>query len=596
MTRTQPPLFRRLTRLLASAWLWGVLAALLVYAGVFNPPLLAGLGAAVAALVWLLGRAPGDVIRPGDPRSITLDAYWGQPHLVALARQWLRLLSQRRQFAAMGGRFIHGVLLVGPPGAGKTLLARAMAGEAGLPLASVEGLRFRGTVWGADELRMRRFVAQARGLAREYGACLAYIDEVETLSAGALARLLSELDHLDDPTGWERARHWLAARLGRRPPRRDWTLLFLASAHRLDLVDPALLRPGRFDTRLRVEAPDRAGRRAIVAGYLSQVRHDETVDVDAIVEDTPQATPARLAAALTRDAVRLALADGRDRVSQSDIDRALQEQVSGFARPIDELDPNQRRQIAYHEAGHAVAVHYLMPEKRIVRATIVRHSDSLGHVLPVDRVDVYAAPLRRYAAEIVVSLAGHVATKLFMGEYWSGAAGGPGSDFSQIRTRLWQLYQLGYFGPPVLGAENAGSSSIPAGAAPLLERLWKVLEEQTEALLTQHAAEVQAIAHALLEKNELRHEAVMALLGDNGWQPGDTAFPPPREPAGLPALIPVSAALAAPDVAAPPVDLAGAPPPRMLTPPRPEALTRRRVAPDAAPPPREPAPPSDPSA
>jgi hypothetical protein len=187
----------------------------------------------------------------------------------------------------------------------------------------------------------------------------------------------------------------------------------------------------------------------------------------------------------------------------------------GIEHPIEEWEEEQRLQVAYHEAGHAVVQHYLMPDQRIVRLTIVRRGGALGYMMPVDRVEVYSEPLRRMAADIMVSMAGHVATKLHMGEYWTGAS----SDFSSVRHQIWRLYSLGYFGPPVRGVENSqGGGGLPAGADPLVERFWKTLEEQTETLLVKHADEVEALAQALMAKSDLSHDEVMALLGDNGYR------------------------------------------------------------------------------
>ncbi|MCK7505784.1 MAG: hypothetical protein MZV70_18000 [Desulfobacterales bacterium] len=141
--------------------------------------------------------------------------------------------------------------------------------------------------------------------------------------------------------------------------------------------------------------------------------------------------------AITKDAVRLALFDGRDRVSQSDIELAFQEQAMGLENPVEEMEEDQRRQIAYHEAGHAIVQYYLRPDERIVRASIVRRSEALGYVLPVPNYDIYALPLRTFVADILVSMAGHVAAKLFLGEYWTGATG----DFQNV-PRPWQFGAL----------------------------------------------------------------------------------------------------------------------------------------------------------
>lgn len=518
------------------------------------------------AIFWFMSQTKMETIKPEEIKSITFRDYWGQPNLVKLVQQWITLLSDREQFMKMGGKYINGILLYGPPGTGKTMLAKAMAGEAGIPFISVEGSGFRGMFWGVDVLRMIQYVGKAKKLAREYGACIAYIDEIDAVGAsrggvmggganvmgmmggasGALTRLLYEMDGVEEKTRLDKLRERWYKIIGKEPPRRNWHVLFMGSTNRPDVLDPALLRPGRFDQKIRVDPPDKTGRREVIKGYLRKVKHDDTVNIEAIVEDTPHATPAEIAAAITKDAVRIALFNGRAKISQRDIDKALQEQDSGIPQPVEEMDPEQRRQVAYHEAGHVVALHYVIPEQRIVRVTIIRHSESSGHVTRVDRVEVYQLPIRRFAADIVVGMAGHVATKMFMGEYWTGAAGSSRSDFGLIRSRLWQLYQFGYFGPPVMGAENAGSNSIPSHATPMLERFWRIMEEQTEDLLRKHYSEVDAIAQALLVRDELSHDELMELLDDNGWQPSNTAFPR-REPqtiAPKPDLLPLPAPVA----------------------------------------------------
>ena len=526
------------------------------------------------AIFWFMARSKTEIIKPEDPKTMTFADYWGQPTLLKLVKQWISLLSDRDKFVDMGGKYINGILLYGPPGTGKTMLAKAMAGEAGIPFMSIEGSGFRGMFIGVDVLKMMAFCGKAKKLAREYGACIADIDEIDAVGqsrsgvmggqggmgmggmmgggSGALTRLLYEMDGIDEKGRFEKWKNRIYKLFGKTPPPRNWHVLYMGSTNRPDVLDAALLRPGRFDQKIEVSIPDKSGRREVIKGYLSKVRYDETVDIEATVEDTPYSTPAQIAAAITKDAVRIALFNGRNAISQRDIDQALQEQHFGIEQPIEEFDPEQRRQVAYHEAGHAVVQHYLLPEQRIVRVSIIRRGNALGYVMHVDRTETYAAPLRRYAAHIMVSMAGHVATKLHMGEYWTGAAGGPGSDFSQVRGRLWQLYQSGYFGPPVRGLESSvGAAAIPAGSDGLIERFWKTLEEQTEQLLAQHADEVDAIAQALLQKGELSNSEVLEFLGDNGYHPNQPKqlgrWAPARlaAPSRLPLPAPVLAARAA---------------------------------------------------
>jgi cell division protease FtsH len=474
-----------------------------------------------AAMFWFVGQTRVETIRPGDPKQVTFDDYKGQPNLIKMVRQWISLLSDRTKFKQMGGEFINGLLLYGEPGTGKTLLAKAMAGEAGIAFISMEGSGFRGMFWGMDTLRMISFIRRARRMAREYGACIAYIDEIDAVGmsrggvmggqggpmmggmggmmgggSGALTRLLYEMDGINEQTRWEKLRaRWYQLR-GKPAPPRNWHILFMGSTNRPDVLDPALTRPGRFDRTVVVNKPDRAGRREMVRYYLNKIKTDETVDIEAIVSDTSWATPARIMSAITKDAVRLALFDNRDKVSQPDIELAFQEQAMGLENPIEEMQDDQRNQVAYHEAGHAVVQYYLRPDERIVRVSIVRRSEALGYVLPVPNYDIYALPLRTFVADILVSMAGHVATKIFLGEYWTGATG----DFQNVRARLWQLAHYGYFGPP-LGLQQ--NMSIEQDKTEVVEKFWRKLEDQTARILTDHAPEVHAVAQALLEQNDL---------------------------------------------------------------------------------------------
>jgi cell division protease FtsH len=483
------------------------------------------------AIFWFMAQSRVEVIRPGDPKQVTFDDYKGQPNLIKMVRQWISLLSDRGKFQKMGGQFINGLLLYGEPGTGKTLLAKAMAGEAGIAFISIEGSGFRAMFWGVDVLKMIRFISRARKLAREYGACIAYIDEIDAVGmsrggvmgggqmgmmggmmggmgagSGALTRLLYEMDGINELTRWEKLRaRWNQLRKKPIPPR-DWHILFMGSTNRPDVLDPALTRPGRFDRTVVVNKPDRAGRREMVKYYLNKIKTDASVDIEAIVSDTSWATPARIMSAITKDSVRLALFDNRESVSQHDIELAFQEQAMGLENPIEEMEEDQRRQVAYHEAGHAVVQYYLRPDERIVRVSIVRRSEALGYVLPVPNYDIYALPLRTFVADILVSMAGHVATKLFLGEYWTGAT----SDFQNVRARLWQLAHYGYFGPPVDMQPTPGAA--PKEKSEIVERFWRKLEEQTEQVLVNHAPEVHAVAEALLERSDLTGKQCIQII------------------------------------------------------------------------------------
>ncbi len=491
-------------------------------------------------LFWFLSRPKVEIIRPGDDTTVTFDDYWGQPQLVKLVKQWMSLLRDRRDFEKMGGKYISGLLLYGPPGTGKTMLAKAIAGESGMAFISAAGTSFQGMFWGMDILMVLRYAKTARDLARKYGACVAYIDEIDAIGqnrggvrggAGgmggmvsgtgmglgmfALSTLLSQMDGMNNPTRTDKVMRRIWKLFGRRyNPHRNWNVMWMGSTNRPDVLDPALTRSGRLDTKIAVDPPDRASRRLIVEGYLSKIVHDESVDVESIVADTNGLTPADIAGAITKDAVRLAFFDSRKKVTQRDIDKAFLEQQMGMETPIEEMEEQQRRVLAYHEAGHVIAQYYVMPDQKIVRATIVRLSTgSQGHMMPVDTVEQHIIPAMRYAYDIIVSLAGRASEKIYTGQIFDSVGG----DYRIVQYMLMRLAHTGFFGPK-LAMEAAG---LMAGGLTAnmndktLEEYWLQMEDATEKLLRRHWKEVSAVAEELLVKNTLNGKEVVEIIEAN---------------------------------------------------------------------------------
>ncbi len=501
---------------------------------------LIGVVAQFGLIFWFLGRPKVEIIRPGDDTSVTFDDYWGQPQLVGLVKQWMSLLRDRKDFEKMGGKYISGLLLYGPPGTGKTMLAKAIAGESGMAFISALGTSFQGMFWGMDILMVLRFSAWARDLAKKYGACVAYIDEIDAIGMSrggvrggsqqggmmsgtgmglgmfALSTLLSQMDGMSGPSRGEKIRTKLWKLFGRKYEiKRNWHVMWMGSTNRPDVLDPALTRSGRLDTKIAVEPPDKASRRLIINGYMSRIQHDETVDVEAIVADTSGMTPADIAGAITKDAVRLAFFAGRNKVSQKDIDKAFMEQQTGMEMPIEEMDDGQRRVLAYHEAGHAIAQYYMMPEQKIVRATIVRLSTgSYGHVAPVDTVEQHIKPVQRDAYDVIVFLAGRASEKIYSGEIFYSVGG----DYPAVSFLLQRMARAGYFGPKLaMDLNNAaiGAPGSSGGMDKTLESYWIKMEDATEMLLRRHWKEVSAVAEELLVHGTLNGREVIDIIEAN---------------------------------------------------------------------------------
>ena len=403
-----------------------------------------------------------------------------------------------------------------------TLLAKCMAGEGGLAFIGVEGSGFRAMFFGVDVLKVIGFFQQGRKLAREYGACIAYIDELDSIGmsrggvqggqtqtaglmgmgmgSGALTRLLYELDGLGEASDFDNCQNRAREALGL--PKIDLGhLLFMGSTNRPDVLDPALTRPGRLDRHIQVDLPDKTGRRAIINGYLGTIHHKD-IDVESLVSDTAWATPAKLAAAITKDAVRLALFAGRDYVTQRDIEMGMMEMAMGLQNPIADMEPDQERQVAVHESGHALCQYYLLKGEKIVHLTITRRTNALGFMLPVSLTDQFAIPLDDLNAKIMVSLAGHVATELVFGRPWTGAGG----DLQHVRQLVYALASLGYFGSFPLEGKIEGK---------LAEKVDDFLKDSvaaTRRLLEEHRAELDALAEALIARKDMSGDEVVDIL------------------------------------------------------------------------------------
>src|SRR3990167_5305170 len=352
--------------------------------------------------------------------------------------------------------------------------------------------------------------------------CIGYIDELDAIGAsrggvqgggqvmgmmggmggmgasGALTRLLYEMDGLGEVSDWENCQNTTRKWFGL-PEIPRGTVLIMGSTNRRDVLDPALMRPGRFDQIVQVDPPDKKGREAVIRGYLNAVKHDDTIDVEVLVSSTSWATPAKIASAITKTAVRYAIFDKRDSISQKDIEKALIEQAVGIAQPVADMDEKQLEQIAYHESGHAIAEYHLCPHRKIAYLTITRRSEALGFMLPVSKTDIYSMPLEDITGDIQVSLAGHVATEICLCRAWTGAS----SDFEHVRARVRYLASLGYLG--YLPMDDSKHSEE-------VEAFVKKCLDATRVLLLKHRKELEDLARTLLERRDMSGEEVVEVI------------------------------------------------------------------------------------
>jgi cell division protease FtsH len=487
-------------------------------------------------LMYYLGGTKVVRVMPGQAGEVTLeDDYWGQPELVKVARQWVSLLEDPARLRQMGGQPITGVLLSGPPGSGKTHLARCMAGTAAVPFLGLDGSRLISMWLGVGSIKVMRLFARGRKLARRFGSCIVFVDELDAIGSsrgavtgqtqagmfggapflgagtGVLNTLLTQMDGINESRGWLKSR-WYKLR-GKKMPSPDYTVFVMGATNRPDVLDPALTRAGRLDVKIRVDPTDKAGRLEVIRGYLEQVECAQEIDVDGFAADTTGLTPADLKTIIVRRATSRAVFAGRTGITNDDLRATLAEQSQGLRQPIAGMRAKDKRAIAYHEAGHAVAT-WAMTRDKITRTTIIRYSGgpsgggSLGHVYHVPEEEQWSYSLREMEDGICVALSGRAAELEFLGEAHTGAAG----DLRSVRARLLALAAEGYFSSLMYKAE-------PSEA--LVKEMDELVERSTtraRQVLRTHAEKVESLVEALLDKEELDADEVAAILGERPEQ------------------------------------------------------------------------------
>ncbi len=342
--------------------------------------------------------------------GVTFDDVAGIDEAKEELKEIVAFLKEPEKYGRLGARIPKGILLVGPPGTGKTLVARAIAGEAGVPFFSISGSEFVEMFVGVGAARVRDLFEQARKAA----PCIIFIDELDALGKRrgigvlggghdekeqTLNQLLTELDGFDPREG----------------------IVLLAATNRPEILDPALLRAGRFDRQIVIDRPDKAGRAAILRVHLKKIKH-EGLDVDQIAALTPGFTGAELANLVNEAAIH-ATRRRADAVTMADITSALERVVAGLERRGRVLNPKERRAVAYHEMGHALAAASLPGADPVHKVSIIPRSiGALGYTMQRPTDDRFLITRQDLENRMVVLLAGRAAEEIALGEISTGAA------------------------------------------------------------------------------------------------------------------------------------------------------------------------------
>lgn len=495
---------------------------------------------------WLGARTRMYTIWPGQ-EGVSFKDYRGQPELLEQAQQIVLLLRGVRPFEKAGGEPLNGLLLEGPPGTGKTWLAQAISTEAGVPFFFVDASSLQGTFMGMGAIKVSRLYGKARRAAKDYGAAVIFMDEIDSIGArggvrnargevqdplgggsmggsmGLLSTLLIEMSGFSLEHGW-RARWrtwWYKTILRKKPPQHHKRVLTIGATNRLEALDPALLRPGRFDKKLRVDAPDMSGRHDIFAYYLSKMSHDESMQPMILASETPGYTPADIKY-LLNESLRYALFDGRRYMTYRDFQLAKPEHEMGMRAPIKHQTEETRRRIAYHEAGHAVAVRLFQKHHRIARITIIRQGSAYGHVSHYPASEAYSGLMTNveWMNRLRVAAAGRAAEVEFcgLGEQTLGVGG----DFTSIRNILTMMAQAGMLGPlgGTLGWEVINgrvSSRIPPEMLQAMDETFLRVLNETRIALREHDVMIKALVDLLLDKEEILADEVEQFFNQYGF-------------------------------------------------------------------------------
>ena len=477
-------------------------------------------------LFWFLSRPRKYTVTPDDPQiGMSFADYRGQPDLLEHAKTTVGILRGIKEFETRGGEMPRGMLLSGSPGTGKTFLAAVIAAEAKLPFIYIDASSIRGMFWGMTEMMIMKLFRDARGLGRMYaqpgqrGACIVFMDEIDSIgmnrggqSSGGmmmggmmmggsqgLNTLLNQMDSLANLVE-DRWRYKILRWFGIiRGTVTDKPLVFVIGAtNRPEVLDPALIRPGRLDRMIVVHEPDADGRRDIITHYLSKKQHDPEIPMELLLTDSMGWTPIMIKT-IINEALIHAHQDGREFLTYKDWLDAADERTMGLKQPIRSWNLNDRRETAYHEAGHAVAARYLRPSYRISKATIIRRGHALGYVQqkPLEeRTSMYA---RWIETQIMVSLAGHVVENRFLDTLSTG----PSSDLAAA-TQSAILYVSRFAMGPTKMIYPLQPGQMPP--APFMVAAHEMLDDlyaETERLLREKEPAVHHLARALIDRDEL---------------------------------------------------------------------------------------------
>jgi cell division protease FtsH len=479
--------------------------------------------------VMSFGKSRAKRMSPDSPK-VTFKDVAGADEAVEELHEIKEFLENPKKFQALGARIPKGVLLYGPPGTGKTLLARAVAGEAGVPFFSISGSDFVEMFVGVGASRVRDLFEQAK----QASPCIIFMDEIDAVGrhrgAGlggghdereqTLNQLLVEMD------GFEMKDN----------------IILIAATNRPDILDPALLRPGRFDRQIVVDRPDRLGRRKILEVHSRGKPLAREIDLDTLAAGTPGFTGADLSN-LINEAALLAARRGKKMIEQDELEEGIMRVIAGPEKKARLLSEKERKITAYHEMGHALVGHYLENTNPVHKITIVSRGQALGLTISLPTEDRYLTTKSALLDELAMTLGGRAAEELVFHEVTTGAANDLEKVTATAKQMIMRFGMSEKLGPRVLGqnhdlpflGRHMGSEPDYSEevAKEIDDEIRRVIEEAHDSairVLREHMDELHRLAAILIERETIDKEQYERLLAGESEE---SVFPE-EEPAEAP--------------------------------------------------------------
>ncbi|MBT8207312.1 MAG: AAA family ATPase [Acidimicrobiia bacterium] len=521
--------------------------------------------AAVLILPMLGNSRSPHVIYLPEQIDIGFDDVKGLAAVVREVRHTLEVFLNHQRFREeMGGSPRRGMLFEGPPGTGKTHLAKAMAKEAGVPFLFVSATSFQSMWYGATARKIRSYFRQLRKVARREGGAIGFIEEIDAIATsrggmnfspnttehhgddsgrsggakiegmssglgGIVNELLIQMQSFDEPTRPQKAKNVIVRFVNRflasdrqfKTASPDWSnILVIAATNRADSLDPALLRPGRFDRILHIDAPDKENRVELIEYFLGKKAHTEALDDPQEISKLAASTQGYTPAALERlfdEALLMALRDEREHLNVADLHKAKMEVEIGLANPTD-YPEDERRSIATHEAGHATMAYLVGKGRRLEVLSIIKRRGSLGLLSHRDTEERYTRTESEMRSFIQISLGGMVAEEIFFGESGTGPAGDLAAA-TNLATEMVGSYGLGgslisfrAADKGAFGGNLVASILSDSKARSTVDCILNDAKHEVQRQLSEHRYLVEALRDALLEHNELIEHEILDVL------------------------------------------------------------------------------------